>query len=178
MGKVSLQRIHPSSPTSPIAPSVAYPIFVYLQSLAHIFVLHTPVSAQSVEHATTDACMPHRLIHMSCLMYKEWRCVSKSLLCGIANGYLRGGMVRFCAGLSPLRMHLRAWMMKCVTPPRSDTVLMKLHSASYESTLSTPAACHCIMGQIAWQRSPYPNALLYMGSLKLAIANLKYPSSC
>ncbi len=52
--------------------------------------------------------------------------------------HLRGGIVRFCAGLRPARMHLRACTTKCLTPDRSDTLLMKRQSSSYESTSSTP----------------------------------------
>ena len=48
--------------------------------------------------------------------------------------------MRFWAGLRPERRHLRACMMKCITPERLDTVLMKWQSSSYESTSSTPAA--------------------------------------
>ena len=46
--------------------------------------------------------------------------------------------MRFWAGLRPESRHLRACMMKCLTLERSDTVLMKWQSSSYESTSSTP----------------------------------------
>ena len=52
--------------------------------------------------------------------------------------------MRFWAGLRPESRHLRACMMKCLTPERSDTVLMKWHSSSYESTSSTPVAQACV----------------------------------
>ena len=56
------------------------------------------------------------------------------------SAHLRGGTVRFWAGLRPESRHLRACMMKCLTPERLDTVRMKAHSSPYESTSSTPAA--------------------------------------
>lgn len=48
--------------------------------------------------------------------------------------------MRFCAGLRPASRHLRACMTKCLMPDRCETVLIKLQSSLYESTLSTPAA--------------------------------------
>lgn len=44
----------------------------------------------------------------------------------LMSAHFRGGMVRFSAGLRPLRRALRAWMMKCRTGDEDDTTSTNL----------------------------------------------------
>jgi hypothetical protein len=60
--------------------------------------------------------------------------------------HLRGGMLRFAAGLSPLSMAFRACIMKCRVGDVDDTVLTNL-SASTNSTyvnhIPAHMSCQC-----------------------------------
>mmetsp|Transcript_65796 Transcript_65796/g.175931 ORF Transcript_65796/g.175931 Transcript_65796/m.175931 type:complete len:234 (-) Transcript_65796:66-767(-) len=61
------------------------------------------------------------------------------------RSYMSGGILRFCSGVSPFRMHLRAWMMKCLTPA-SATTRTKLDVNSGVSSSSTPKRHFTVTG--------------------------------
>lgn len=56
-------------------------------------------------------------------------CVSRMACCFLKT-YRRGGMVLFCAGLSPLSMHFLQCKIKWRTLDCSETTVMNLHIAS------------------------------------------------
>lgn len=92
----------------------------------------------------TAGCKPHSFSAPSPLPTSAptWndRC-GKSRFSAHTQSCRSGGTLRFCAGLMPFSRHLRAWITKSVTPPRSDTVWTKAASWPYESASSTPSLC-------------------------------------
>ncbi len=105
-------------------------------TLADTFKFGPPETSQRQAANSSSMGRPNADMHAICsaqlIAWLPWQVPNEV--------YLRGGIVRFWAGLRPASRHLRACMTKCLTPERSETVLMKWHSSLYESTSSTPAA--------------------------------------